>query len=94
MTTLATAIQVVMPQLTISMTEGTILAWLKTEGDHLAAGDDLVEIETDKGARLGLRRLTRWLARAMGAAGLEPDIPRAVRGASLIGLPATARRCR
>jgi pyruvate dehydrogenase E2 component (dihydrolipoamide acetyltransferase) len=38
----------VMPYLSESMEEGTILRWLKTPGDEVAFGDDLVEIETDK----------------------------------------------
>jgi pyruvate dehydrogenase E2 component (dihydrolipoamide acetyltransferase) len=39
---------VVMPRLSDSMEEGTILKWLKAEGDDVAKGDELVEIETDK----------------------------------------------
>lgn len=39
---------IVMPRLTDSMEEGTILAWLKGDGDEVAVGDELVEIETDK----------------------------------------------
>jgi pyruvate dehydrogenase E2 component (dihydrolipoamide acetyltransferase) len=39
---------VVMPRLSDSMEEGTILKWLKAEGDDVARGDELVEIETDK----------------------------------------------
>jgi pyruvate dehydrogenase E2 component (dihydrolipoamide acetyltransferase) len=30
------------------MEEGTVLRWLKSEGDEVAVGDELVEIETDK----------------------------------------------
>ncbi|HEX2265125.1 MAG TPA: biotin/lipoyl-containing protein, partial [Solirubrobacterales bacterium] len=30
------------------MEEGTILSWLKQDGDEVAVGDELVEIETDK----------------------------------------------
>src|SRR5438874_9732147 len=37
-----------MPRLSDSMEEGTILSWLKSEGDEIAVGDELVEIETDK----------------------------------------------
>ncbi len=37
-----------MPRLSDSMEEGTILAWLKSEGDEVSVGDELVEIETDK----------------------------------------------
>jgi pyruvate dehydrogenase E2 component (dihydrolipoamide acetyltransferase) len=39
---------VVMPRLSDSMEEGTILQWLKKVGDEIAVGDELVEIETDK----------------------------------------------
>jgi pyruvate dehydrogenase E2 component (dihydrolipoamide acetyltransferase) len=38
----------VMPRLSDSMEEGTIIKWLKSVGDELAVGDELVEIETDK----------------------------------------------
>ena len=40
--------EVVMPRLSDSMEEGTILRWLKQVGDEVAVGDELVEIETDK----------------------------------------------
>lgn len=40
--------EVVMPRLSDSMEEGTILKWLKEVGDEIAVGDELVEIETDK----------------------------------------------
>jgi pyruvate dehydrogenase E2 component (dihydrolipoamide acetyltransferase) len=40
--------EVVMPRLSDSMEEGTILTWLKRVGDEVAVGDELVEIETDK----------------------------------------------
>ncbi len=39
---------IVMPRLSDSMEEGTILQWLKKVGDEIAVGDELVEIETDK----------------------------------------------
>ena len=39
---------VVMPRLSDSMEEGTILQWLKQVGDEVAVGEELVEIETDK----------------------------------------------
>ncbi|HKB51873.1 MAG TPA: dihydrolipoamide acetyltransferase family protein [Solirubrobacterales bacterium] len=39
---------VVMPRLSDSMEEGTVLQWLKKVGDEVAVGDELVEIETDK----------------------------------------------
>ncbi len=42
------AIQVLMPALSPTMTEGTIAKWLKSEGDTVTSGDVLCEIETDK----------------------------------------------
>src|SRR3954470_8174057 len=39
---------VVMPRLSDSMEEGTVLRWLKSAGDEVGVGDELVEIETDK----------------------------------------------
>ena len=39
---------VAMPRLSDSMEEGTILKWLKSDGDEIARGEELVEIETDK----------------------------------------------
>ncbi len=40
--------EIVMPRLSDSMEEGTVLRWLKSVGDQVAVGDELVEIETDK----------------------------------------------
>jgi pyruvate dehydrogenase E2 component (dihydrolipoamide acetyltransferase) len=42
------ATDVVMPRLSDSMEEGTILRWIKSPGDSVEQGDELVEIETDK----------------------------------------------
>jgi len=39
---------ITMPKLSDSMEEGTILSWLKADGETVAAGEELVEIETDK----------------------------------------------
>jgi pyruvate dehydrogenase E2 component (dihydrolipoamide acetyltransferase) len=40
--------QVTMPRLSDSMEEGTIVRWLKADGDAVRRGDEIVEIETDK----------------------------------------------
>ncbi|MEA2494737.1 MAG: hypothetical protein QOJ29_2648, partial [Thermoleophilaceae bacterium] len=40
--------EVVMPSLSDSMEEGTILKWLVDEGGEVKKGEPLVEIETDK----------------------------------------------
>ena len=39
---------VAMPRLSDSMEEGTIVKWLKADGDDVKKGEELVEIETDK----------------------------------------------
>ncbi len=41
-------VEVVMPQMGVSVSEGTILRWLKQEGDTVAADEPLLEISTDK----------------------------------------------
>src|SRR3984885_10993115 len=40
--------EVVMPRLSDSMEEGTIVRWLKRDGDPVAQGEPLAEVETDK----------------------------------------------
>jgi pyruvate dehydrogenase E2 component (dihydrolipoamide acetyltransferase) len=40
--------EIVMPKLSDTMTEGTLVAWRKKIGDKVTAGDVLAEIETDK----------------------------------------------
>lgn len=40
--------EMTMPKLSDSMEEGTIVAWLVADGEEVAVGDELVEIETDK----------------------------------------------
>lgn len=42
------AIEVVMPRMGLTMEEGTIVAWLKREGERVKAGEPLFEVETDK----------------------------------------------
>ena len=42
------AIQILMPALSPTMTEGTLAKWLVKEGDSVNSGDVLAEIETDK----------------------------------------------
>lgn len=41
-------IDVLMPQLSPTMTEGRLARWVKAEGDKISAGDVLAEVETDK----------------------------------------------
>ena len=42
------ASEITMPQLGLTMTEGTVSQWLKHEGDSVKVGDEIVEVETDK----------------------------------------------
>ncbi len=48
MATRATSVQITMPQMGESVTEGTVLGWLKQVGDHVDADEPLVEVSTDK----------------------------------------------
>src|SRR5690606_15969258 len=41
-------IELKMPALSPTMEEGTLAKWLKQEGDTVASGDVIAEIETDK----------------------------------------------
>jgi pyruvate/2-oxoglutarate dehydrogenase complex dihydrolipoamide acyltransferase (E2) component len=41
-------IEILMPALSPTMTEGNLAKWLKKEGDEVRSGDVLAEIETDK----------------------------------------------
>ncbi|MCA1837839.1 MAG: E3 binding domain-containing protein, partial [Actinobacteria bacterium] len=40
--------EVIMPKMGDAMEEGTLLKWLKSEGDEVEEGDPIAEIETDK----------------------------------------------
>jgi pyruvate dehydrogenase E2 component (dihydrolipoamide acetyltransferase) len=51
--------EVLMPRLSDSMDEGTIVAWLVEDGARVASGDEIVEIETDKAT-------TTWAADQSG----------------------------
>lgn len=41
-------IEIKVPELAESVTEGTIAQWLKSPGDYVEKGEDIVELETDK----------------------------------------------
>ena len=43
-----TLVDVVMPQMGVSVSEGTVTKWLKSEGDPIQADETLLEISTDK----------------------------------------------
>jgi pyruvate dehydrogenase E2 component (dihydrolipoamide acetyltransferase) len=42
------AVDVVMPQMGVSVSEGTVTRWLKQEGEHVESDEPLLEISTDK----------------------------------------------
>jgi len=44
----ATAVDVIMPQMGVSVSEGTSRKWLKQQGEHVSADEPLLEISTDK----------------------------------------------
>src|SRR5688572_21374420 len=41
-------VEITMPQLSDTMSEGTVVKWLKSEGDKVKAGEMIAEVETDK----------------------------------------------
>src|SRR5881397_653548 len=43
-----TAVDIVMPQMGVSVSEGTVTRWLKAEGEHVDADEPLLEVSTDK----------------------------------------------
>jgi 2-oxoglutarate dehydrogenase E2 component (dihydrolipoamide succinyltransferase) len=43
-----TAVDIVMPQMGVSVSEGTVTKWLKREGEQVEADEPLLEISTDK----------------------------------------------
>src|SRR5438477_12547960 len=42
------SVEVTMPQLSDTMTEGTVVKWHKKEGDKVRAGEEIADVETDK----------------------------------------------
>ncbi|RZK80160.1 MAG: biotin/lipoyl-binding protein, partial [Methylobacterium sp.] len=42
------SVQILMPALSPTMTEGKLAKWLKKAGDEIKSGDVIAEIETDK----------------------------------------------
>ncbi len=67
------ATDVILPALGMSQDTGKIIQWLKTEGDQVAKGEPLVEIETDKATVEIEAPAGGILARISAAAG--EDIP-------------------
>jgi pyruvate dehydrogenase E2 component (dihydrolipoamide acetyltransferase) len=74
-------IEILMPALSPTMTEGNLAKWLKKEGDEVRSGDVLAEIETDKATMefeaVDEGRLGRILV-PEGAEGIKVNQPIAV----------------
>ncbi len=71
-----------LPKLSPTMEEGTLVAWIKSEGDEVEVDDLLAEVETDK-ATMEFRSFDRGvLLKILVPAGetLEPDVPVAIIG--------------
>ncbi|MCM2344303.1 MAG: 2-oxo acid dehydrogenase subunit E2, partial [Alphaproteobacteria bacterium] len=75
------SVNVLMPALSPTMTEGTIAKWTKKEGDSVKAGDVIAEIETDKATMeveaVDEGRIGKILI-AAGTAGVAVNTPIAV----------------
>ena len=76
--------EVVMPQMGADMTEGTVLRWLKHEGDAVERGEVIAEIETDK-ANVEIEAFEAGTFR--GALAAEGDTVRVGDVIALIGGP-------
>jgi len=73
-----------LPKLSPTMEEGTLVAWIKKEGDEVEVDDLLAEVETDK-ATMEFRSFDRGvLLKILVPEGetLEPDVPVAIIGKS------------
>ena len=71
-----------LPKLSPTMEEGTLVAWIKKEGDKVEVDDLLAEVETDK-ATMEFRSFDRGvLLKILVPEGetLEPDVPVAIIG--------------
>jgi pyruvate dehydrogenase E2 component (dihydrolipoamide acetyltransferase) len=71
-----------LPKLSPTMEEGTLVAWIKKEGDEVEVDDLLAEVETDK-ATMEFRSFDRGvLLKILVKEGetLEPDVPVAIIG--------------
>ena len=71
-----------LPKLSPTMEEGTLVAWIKKEGDEVDVDDLLAEVETDK-ATMEFRSFDRGVLLKIlvpEGATLEPDVPVAIIG--------------
>src|SRR5579864_7217957 len=67
------ATEVKMPRLSLTMESGVLLEWLKTEGDFVARGEGLAEIETDKATAILEAPASGFVRKLFASAGT--DVP-------------------
>src|SRR5260370_4040290 len=92
------ATQVILPALGMSQDTGIIVRWLKAEGEEVARGEPLAEIETDKATVEIEAPASGILAQVSGAVGVEIPVGQVI--ASIVtpaelpgaGAPAPIRR--
>ena len=68
------AAEIIMPKWGLSMQKGTITNWLKAEGDEVQAGEELVEIESDKITNVVEAPASGILARIVHPEGAEVPV--------------------
>jgi pyruvate/2-oxoglutarate dehydrogenase complex dihydrolipoamide acyltransferase (E2) component len=61
--------EVVLPKWGMGIDEGTVLEWLRSEGDHVRQGEPLVEIETAKATQAVEAPVSGRLAKILRAVG-------------------------
>jgi pyruvate dehydrogenase E2 component (dihydrolipoyllysine-residue acetyltransferase) len=85
---------IVMPRLSDTMEEGTILRWLKADGEHVERGEELVEIETDKATMTYESDQAGVLEIVAGVGSTRPvgELIARVGQAAAIGAPAAGER--
>ena len=89
--TAAATVDVVVPELGESVTEGTIAKWFKQVGEAVAADEPLVEVETDKVTLEVPAPTAGTVAEILAAAGSDIEVGAVIgRLAAGAGAPATA----
>ncbi|MDP7620114.1 MAG: dihydrolipoamide acetyltransferase family protein [Dehalococcoidia bacterium] len=85
------ATDVIMPQMGFDMREGTVISWLKAEGEKIERGEAIAEIETDK-ATVELEAFTQGtLGRIYVEAGLTVPVGDVIAVITAAGETAPAR---
>jgi pyruvate dehydrogenase E2 component (dihydrolipoamide acetyltransferase) len=83
--------ELVMPRLSDSMEEGVVVRWLKTPGEEIAVGDELVEIETDKATMVYEADLAGTLIELLVAEGDSCPVGAPIARLGTDGSPAVAK---